>query len=77
MRILISYIPVLLAATLPFLFRRSYGVRVSSAVLLCTVALMHFVYLIGMPRLVLEDGVRQFGVKSSTQLPSEYRMAVD
>jgi len=32
MRILLLYIPVLVAVVLPFLFRRAYGVRVLSAV---------------------------------------------
>ena|SRR5437899_13041001 len=77
MRILILYIPILVAVLLPLLFRRAYGVRVLSAVILCAVALFHFTYLMTAHRLVLEDGTRQLGVTQGSQLPADFRVAVD
>jgi hypothetical protein len=77
MRILILYIPILIAVVLPFLFRRTYGVGVLSAVILCAVALLHFTHLMAVHRIVMEDGVRQLAVASGGQLPSDFRVAVD
>ena len=77
MRILVLYIPILLAVVLPLLFRRTYGVRVLSAVILCAVALLHFTHLMAMHRLVMEDGERQLAVPPGGQMPSDFRVAVD
>jgi hypothetical protein len=77
MRLLILYIPILVALILPLFFRRHYGVRVLSAVILCAVALLHFTHLMAVHRLVTEDGVRQLAVPAGEQLPSDFRVAVD
>jgi hypothetical protein len=77
MRILILYVPIVFAVILPLLFRRAYGVRVLSTVILCAVALLHFTHLMAVHRLVMEDGMRQLAVPSNGQLPSDFRVAVD
>ena len=77
MRILILYIPILIAVILPLLFRRAYGVRVLSAVILCAIALLHFTHLMAVHRLVIEDGVRQLPIAPGSQLPPDFRVAVD
>jgi hypothetical protein len=77
MRLLILYIPILIALTLPLLFRRAYGARVLSAVILCAVGLLHFTHLMALHRLVLEDGLRQLAIPAGGQLPSDFRVAVD
>lgn len=77
MSFLIVYIPILVALILPLLFRRHYGVRVLSAVILCAVALLHFTHLMAVHRLVMEDGVRLLAVPAGGELPSDFRVAVD
>jgi hypothetical protein len=77
MRILILYVPIVLAVILPLLFRRAYGVRVFSVVILCVIASLHFTFLMAGHRIVIEDGVRQLAVTPGSQLPPDFRVAVD
>jgi hypothetical protein len=77
MRLLTLYIPILVALILPLLFRRQYGVRVMSAVILCAVAVLHFTHLMAVHRLVKEDGVRHLAVPAGGELPGDFRVAVD
>ena len=77
MRILILYVPIVVAVILPVLFRRVVGVRVLSAVILSAVALLHFTYLMDGHRIVMEDGARQLAVAPGSELPPDFRVAVD
>jgi hypothetical protein len=77
MRILIVYIPILVAVLLALVLRRSYGVRVLSAFILGFVASLHFTFLMTAHRLVIEEGVRQSVVTPSSKLPPDFKVAVD
>jgi hypothetical protein len=70
------YAVILLMTAMPILFRRSAGVRVMSAIVLCLVAALHFTHLMTLHRLVAEDGANRLAVAPGEQLPAEYRLAV-
>jgi len=77
MKTLIVCVLILATAILPFVFRRAYGVRVLSVMVLGAIALLHFTFLMTMKRLVIQDGVRHFGVTDSGQLPPDFKTAAD
>jgi len=77
MRILIYCVPIVVAVILPVLFRRAFGVRVLSAVILSAVAFLHFTYLMAGHRIVMEDGAHQLAAAPGSQLPPDFRVAVD
>ncbi len=76
MRILILYVPIVLAVIMPLLFRRAYGVRVLSVVILCSVASLHFTFLMTEHRLIMQAGRRELAVPRGSQLPPDFDLAV-
>jgi hypothetical protein len=77
MRQLIFYIPILAAIILPLVFRKSPVARVCSVGLLCLVAVFYVNLIILMPRLIREDGYREFTTGDSVDLPPPYVSAVN
>lgn len=70
-RVLICYALPILAAALPLLFRRNYGVRVLSAFILGGVGFLHFGFLMTSHRLVMEDVVQGSTSVQAGVLPSD------
>jgi hypothetical protein len=73
---ILLYILVLLAVTLPIVFRRIFWVRVASVFLLGFLAVIHLVFLLTEHRLVLERGVQHYGASPTKPLPDDFRAAV-
>ncbi|GEM_PF-2453519 len=71
------FLLILVTVILPFVFRRAYGVRVVSVMALGGIALLHFTSLMAMRRVVIEEGVRQFGIANAGQLPPGFTAAAD
>jgi hypothetical protein len=76
-RVLICYVLPLLAAALPLVFRRNYGVRVLSAFILGGVGFLHFGFLMTSHRLVMEDVVQGSTAAQTGVLPSDVLLAID
>lgn len=77
MKMMILYVVILFAVVMPILFRRSAGLRVLSAIILCAVALLHLTHLMTLHRLVAEDVTKQLATAPGERLPSEGRPALD
>lgn len=71
------YILIPVTVVLPFIFRRAYGVRVLSVMILGAIALLHLTFLMTMRRTVVDDGVAQFGVTDAGKLPPGFQAAAD
>jgi len=71
------FLLILVMVILPFVFRRAFGVRVLSVMVLGGIALLHFTSLMAMRRVVIEDGVRQLGVANAGQLPPGFTAAAN
>lgn len=74
---LIVYVPLVVAVLLPFLFRRSYAVRVLTAFILCAVAGIHYTYLLAAHRLIREAGAKEFAIAPGKSFPREFEIALD
>jgi hypothetical protein len=77
MKMMILYAVILIAVAMPFLFRRSAGLRVLSAIILCMVASLHFTQLMTMHRVVAEQVANRLAVPPEEKLPADVRLAIN
>jgi hypothetical protein len=77
MRQLIFYIPIVAAIILPLSFRKSAVARICAVGLLSLVAVFYVFLIICMPRILIEDGYREFTTGDSIDLPTAYVSAIN